>query len=109
MVSPSVDSLCMKVELFISGKGLKDLDAFSKSDPTCIVYEMDGVNWVERGRTEQLKNNLNPEFKTRIVMNYFFEKAQKLKFLMVDGDCHGDFDTIGEIQTTMGNIMGAKA
>jgi len=27
------DALCMKVELFISGRRLKDLDAFSKSDP----------------------------------------------------------------------------
>lgn len=70
---------------------------------------MVGVNWVEIGRTEQLKNNLNPEFKTKIAMNYFFEKSQKLKFVMIDGDCHGDYDTIGVIETTMGNIMGAKA
>ena len=41
-------------------------------------------------------------------MNYFFERAQKLKFLMIDGDGK-DYDTIGEVETTMGNIMGAKA
>lgn len=54
-------------------------------------------------------NNLNPDFKTRIVMNYFFEKSQQLKFVMIDGDGAGSYDTIGEIQTTMGSIMGAKA
>jgi len=33
MVQQAADSMCMKVELFISGRKLKDLDAFSKSDP----------------------------------------------------------------------------
>ena len=43
-------------------------------------------------------------------MNYFFERSQQLKFVMIDGDgCKHDFETIGELQTTMGNIMGAKA
>ena len=28
---------------------------------------------------------------------------------MIDGDCGGDFDVIGELITSMGNIMGAKA
>jgi hypothetical protein len=56
-----------------------------------------------------MKNNLNPDFKTRITMNYFFEKAQNIKFVIIDGDGAGDFDTIGEIQTTVGSLMGAKA
>jgi hypothetical protein len=30
-------------------------------------------------------------------MNYFFEKAQNIKFVMIDGDGSGDYDTIGEI------------
>ena len=44
-------------------------------------------------------------------MDYFFEKAQKLKFVMIDGDCskNDEYDLIGEVETTMGNIMGAKA
>jgi len=42
-------------------------------------------------------------------MNYQFEKIQKIKFVMIDGDGKGDFDTIGEVETTMGAIMGAKA
>jgi hypothetical protein len=43
-------------------------------------------------------NSLNPDFKTRIVMNYFFEKAQNLKFVMIDGDgSANNYDTIGEL------------
>lgn len=99
----------MKVDLFISGRKLKDLDVFSKSDPLCRVYEMVGTSWCLRGSTEQRKNELNPNFATKISTEYFFEKVQKLKFEMIDGDGSGDFDVIGSIETSMGNIMGARA
>lgn len=33
---------------------------------------------------------------------------QKLKFEMIDGDGAGEYDVVGEIETTMGNIMGAR-
>ena len=101
----------MKVDLFISGRQLKDLDVFSKSDPQCRVFELINGQYIPKGRTEQINNNLNPNFSTRIVMDYYFEKSQKLKFVMIDGDCasHDEYDLIGEFETTMGNIMGAKA
>jgi hypothetical protein len=106
-----VDStnLSMRVELFIAGRKLKDLDAFSKSDPQCRVFEMINNSWVLRGSTEQIKNNLNPDFTKKITINYFFEKMQKLKFEMIDGDGAGEYDVVGDIETTMGNIMGARA
>jgi hypothetical protein len=43
------------VKLYISGRNLKDLDTFSKSDPICVVSEraQDNPNlWFEVGRTE---------------------------------------------------------
>ena len=40
-------------------------------------------------------------------MPYFFEKVQNYKFVMIDGDGDGDYDTIGEVETTMGQLMGA--
>jgi hypothetical protein len=101
--------LSMKVDLSISGRKLKDLDFFSKSDPMCILYEMDNGNWKKVGQTEMINNNLNPDFKTTLRVDYWFERAQSLKFVMIDGDGSGDYDTIGEVQTTMGNIMGAKS
>jgi Ca2+-dependent lipid-binding protein len=106
-----VDStnLSMRVELFIAGRKLKDLDAFSKSDPQCRVFEMINNSWVLRGSTEQIKNNLNPDFTKKITINYFFEKMQKLKFEMIDGDGAGEYDVVGDIETTIGNVMGARA
>ena len=34
-----------QVTLFVSGRKLKDLDTFSKSDPKCILYEQKGNSW----------------------------------------------------------------
>lgn len=47
------------------------------------------------GKTEQIKNNLNPDFQTSFRMGYFFEKQQDLRFVLIDGDGGGDYDTIG--------------
>ena len=41
-------------------------------------------------------------------MNYFFEKQQFYKFLMIDGDGGQDFDVIGEVEVSMGKLMGAR-
>ncbi len=54
-------------------------------------------------------NNLNPDFTQKITMNYYFEKVQKLKFVMIDADDNsGSGDEIGICETTLGNIMGAR-
>jgi len=50
-----------------------------------------------RGKTEQIRNQLNPDFKNVISMTYFFEKEQQIKFKIIDGDADGDTDTIGEV------------
>jgi len=68
------DTMCMQVELFVSGRKLRNLDAFSKSDPYCSVYELKNNNWAIVGRTETKNNNLNPDFTEKITVNYFFEK-----------------------------------
>ena len=50
-----------KVELSISCQNLKDLDYFSKSDPSLFLYEKRGQIWEKIGRTEVIDNNLNPK------------------------------------------------
>jgi hypothetical protein len=66
-------------------RGLANKDTFSKSDPCCVVQEKasDG-RWREIGRTEVIDNNLNPTFKKKIEMTYYFEKKQELKFIIYD-------------------------
>lgn len=70
----AADTFSMKVNLFISGRKLRDLDTFSKSDPQCLLFEKKNNNWVKVGSTEQIKNSLNPDFRTSLTMPYFFEK-----------------------------------
>ena len=103
-----VNNLQMQVNLFISGRKLKDLDTFSKSDPQCLLFEKRNNSWVKIGQTEQILNQLNPDFKTAFQVPYFFEKVQTFKFVMIDGDGGTDYDTIGELEVTMGKLMGAK-
>ena len=107
-------SLVIQVLLYVSGRKLRDLDTFSKSDPMCFMYEHTGLRgsknqWRKIGQTEQVKNSLNPDFRTSFTMPYFFEKVQNLKFVIIDGDGSGDYETIGEVFCSMGNIMGARA
>ena len=98
----------MKVSLYISGRNLKDLDVFSKSDPICIVHEKIKGKWIKHGSTERINDNLNPDFQTSITIPYFFEKKQELRLEMIDDDGKGTFDLIGNVETTMGTILGAK-
>ena len=102
-------NLSMQVNLIISARNLKRLDIMSRSDPQCNVYEWrhDG-KWKKIGKTEKLNNNQNPDWETAIQVPYFFEKVQKLRFKIEDDDDNDD-DIIGEIYTTMGNLMGARA
>jgi len=64
---------------------------------------------VLRGQTEVIKDNLNPDFTTKISLPYFFEKTQLLKFVMVDVDSPTTFEEIGLVEAKLGQIMGAKA
>ncbi len=40
----------------------------------------------EIGRTERLMNTLNPEFAKKLLVDYFFEESQKMKFEIYDID-----------------------
>ena len=62
MVQQANASLNERVNLFVSGRKLKNLDYFSKSDPRCILFEQKGNSWQKIGQTEIIMNNLNPDF-----------------------------------------------
>ena len=76
----------MQVQLKISARNVADLDRLSKSDPQCTIYEKKDGQWVQVGETEELNNNLNPDFARTITLHYYFEKIQNLKFEMKDID-----------------------
>lgn len=98
-----------KVEFFISCRSLKNMDVFSKSDPQVIMYVKTPSNqWAEFGRTEMIKDNLNPNFSKTFQLDYIFEVQQHIKFDCIDIDSRTSFDFIGSAVTTVGHIVGSK-
>jgi len=102
-------NLSTKVQLFISGRSLKDLDSWSKSDPYCSVSIYDSVRgcYVDFSRTEVLKDNLNPDWTTAVELDYYFEINQPLLFVVYDYDSSSSSEEVGRVETTLGHIVGA--
>lgn len=101
----------MQVELHISCKELKNLDMFSKSDPQVVFYKQDEKRkgkWILAGKTEVITDNLNPTFEKYFTVAYTFEKHQKMRFEVLDIDIAGTTEFIGYIETSMGQVMGAR-
>ncbi|KAK2571445.1 Copine-8 [Acropora cervicornis] len=101
-----------QVELHVSCRNLANMDVFSKSDPMVVLYTqaMGSKEWREFGRTECIKDNLNPDFVKSFIISYFFEEMQKLRFEVYDKDkptaklSHHDFQ--GAAECTLGSIVG---
>lgn len=64
---------------------------------------------VQVGRTERLDNTLNPQFSKALILDYFFEELQKLKFFIYDIDNPNttnlnSADFLGEMECTLGQV-----
>ena len=105
--------LSVKIELFLSCRSLRDMDVFSKSDPYVRVsFRRDFTHhqYVPLGRTETAKNNINPDFAKTFVLDYLFESQQHIHFEVFDDDGDGSQDDfIGRVETTVGELMGARS
>ncbi|XP_066950988.1 copine-8-like isoform X1 [Macrobrachium rosenbergii] len=101
-----------KVELTVSAKNLRDRDALSKSDPLCILYlkETGHDRFFEIGRTEMIKDSLNPQWIRKFEIDYRFEERQLLRFSIYDWDTKStkpeDQDSLGSVECSLGEIMG---
>ena len=80
------DDSSMAVELYFAGRNLKDLDFFSKSDPF-LKFSMQRTfhgNIEMLGRTETMANTVNPNWKEKISVQYFFEMKQPIRIEVFD-------------------------
>lgn len=104
-------NLSSKVELFICCRDLLNKDTFSKSDPFVVLFQQNIKTgaYYEVGRTETMKDNLNPSFKQTIKMDYFFEELQNLRFDVYDQDSTkyrlDEQDFLGEYSCTLADIV----
>ncbi|ESO08587.1 hypothetical protein HELRODRAFT_190776 [Helobdella robusta] len=99
-----------KIELSIRCNSLMNRDVTSLSDPCCVVQLMTGPNvFTEIGRTENIKNSLNPVFAKIFQVDYYFEEVQKIRFLVYDIDNStqtlDDDDFLGSVECTLGEIV----
>ena len=86
MVQSTVNdaSLSMQVNLYISGRLLKVIDNFSMRYLLCRVYEKKKGRWVKLGQTERINGSHNPDFEQCVVVYYYFEEKQELRFEIID-------------------------
>lgn len=128
------------MRLEISAKGLRDRDITSKSDPTCVVFLEDkyssptfhhnpyshntepaydsissnaeSVKWREIGRTDCIKDTLNPHFKVQIKVPYHFEELQHIRLGLWDIDSKRSdlrrHDFLGDVRTTLGELVSTR-
>uniref|UniRef100_A0A8C2F3F1 Copine-3 n=1 Tax=Cyprinus carpio TaxID=7962 RepID=A0A8C2F3F1_CYPCA len=113
VVQPMAANCVSKVELSISCNNLLDKDVGSKSDPLCVLLQSIGDDkWTEVERTERVKNCQDPEFSTKLHIDYHFEKVQKLKFGVYDIDNKSvnlsDDDFLGGFECTLGQIVSSR-
>jgi len=110
--APPPAAMVSKVEMTISCEGLRDADVFSKSDPICVLYNLEGNKRREIGRTERIDDNLNPKFQKQIVVDYHFEEVQKLAFHVFDIDDNNNdvsrADFLGKCECTLGQIVSSS-
>jgi hypothetical protein len=66
-----------------------------KCDPILIVDILDGQTKAmsRLGKTEWLRDNLNPEFETKIAVEYVFEKMQILRITVLNVDDEANIPT----------------
>ncbi|CAC5359503.1 unnamed protein product [Mytilus coruscus] len=98
-----------KIEILISCNNLADLDEFTKSDPMCVMFIKQFGQWKEYGRTEAIRNTLNPRFVSSFIINLEPSVSQHLKFSLYDIDSrsqdlkHHDF--VGFTDVTLDKLL----
>lgn len=97
-----------QVQLFVKGEKLPDMDTFSKSDPYCKLFDTTGGRKTLVGKTEVVKNNLNPQFKTPMVVTFYFEMKQDMRLELWDEDKGKEDDFLGFVTFTLASVVSAR-
>nr|CAJ2476277.1 unnamed protein product [Leishmania braziliensis] len=101
-------SISTVVQVYFKCAHLLDKDITSKSDPYAMLFETTDGGKVCVGRTEVIKNNLNPDFKTSISVNYYFEIRQTMRVEVWDSDKHKSDDLLGVAEFTLAHLISSR-
>jgi len=77
-----------------------------------FLFDVATRKWFEAGRTEAMRDNLNPDWQNEIKVDYFFEEAQKLRVEVYDKDSSSaklkKHDFLGKCEGTLAELVSAK-
>jgi hypothetical protein len=62
------------------------MDMFSLSDPFLLLFKQQGTMWVKIGQTEIIRDNLSPQWVTKITVDYQFDQQERFKVEVYDVD-----------------------
>ena len=103
-----------RLEISVSCEQLADTDTFSKSDPFCVMTwkEESSGKWWEIGRTEVIKNTLNPSWRAKFIVQYRPHQTQAVRFEVYDWDTRNyklrKQDFLARLECTLKVIATAK-
>eukprot|EP00092_Neocalanus_flemingeri_P001374 GFUD01001466.1.p1 GENE.GFUD01001466.1~~GFUD01001466.1.p1 ORF type:complete len:281 (-),score=70.18 GFUD01001466.1:49-891(-) len=98
------------VRLKFEGKGLEDLDFFTKSDPFLILSRpaKNGAGFVQVRKTETIRNNLNPSWQLLYIPTSELcdnNHHMPLNIEVYDEDRNSRNDFIGSVQLTLSDLQ----
>jgi len=94
------------VEVFVSCRDLKSPDFFRAINPAVSLYIQRNGEFELNDQTERIRASPNPDFKKAFALEFFFAVRQELKFVVTDSTAEGLEKPVGEIVTSLGQIMG---
>jgi len=102
------------IELAVRCESLANTDVLSKSDPMCVLFVKGKAGeWLEYGRTELIKDTLDPSWQKKFIIDFKFEERQMLKLSVYDMDSESsrltDHDFLGSIEASLGEIVSVQS
>ena len=62
-----------------------------------FIYDVATKKWFEAGRTEAMRDNLNPDWQDDVIVDYFFEEAQKFRVEVYDKERSQNFNSFTNV------------
>ncbi|XP_071114486.1 copine-3-like [Haliotis cracherodii] len=98
-----------RVEILVSCQDLVNLDVFTKTDPMCVLFVKLFGQWKEHGRTEAIRESLNPRFTQVFLVDVQPDVQQHLMFSVYDIDSRSSdlrqHDFVGCVEVTLDSLI----
>lgn len=97
-----------QVEIYFSARNLKKMDAMSNTDCKLSIRSLPDMRVV--GETEIINNDLNPDFTTSFILDFYFEKHQYFQVICLDAENSSgtDNELIGIVEFELGKVLGSR-